>query len=148
MTDALLPVAKAFYFTLDPIMATRNWLSIIGPPILGGAVYAELTLSSRSPAIVPANSSIASLVLWGTMVCLIFEFAVVLPLSLVLHPHRWARSITFLVLATAAWFAISILFMLFLGAAASAALANALAIFLPGAVLVVAFWLLMALRGA
>ena len=129
-------------------MATRKWLSIVGPPVLGGATYAGLTLSSRSPAIVPANSTIASLVFWDSMVCLIFELGVVLPLFRALRPQHWVRTIAFLVLASAAWFAISFLVMLLLGAGASAALANAVAILLPGALLIVAFWLVGVRRGA
>jgi hypothetical protein len=129
-------------------MTARMWLSIIGAPIIGGAVYAWLTLSSQWPAIVPAHASLASLIVSGALVLLVFELAVAVPLLVIFRSHDQTRPLPFLIVASGAWLALCFLSFLSLGVGASAAFSNSTAIFLPGATLVLAFWFLGARSGA
>ena len=72
--------------SLGPMVAIRTWLSALVAPILGGAVYAWLTLSSSWPAIVPKYPTVGALIIWASIVCLIFELAIILPLQFALRP--------------------------------------------------------------
>ena len=130
------------------MVAMRTWLSALVAPILGGAVYAWLTLSSRWPAIVPKDATMGSLIVCGSIVCLIFELAIILPLQFALRPRVGRRAIAFVVLGGTLWLILSFLAMLLLGADVPAAWANAVAIFLPGVTVVLAFWLLGGRSGA
>jgi len=135
-------VVAGYLGSLGPMVAIRTSLSALVAPILGGAVYAWLTLSSPWPAIVPKYPTVGALIIWGSIVCLIFELAIILPLQFALRPRGESRAIAFVVFGSALWLVLSFLVMLLLGADLSAAWANAVAIFLPGATVVLAFWLL------
>ena len=123
-------------------MAMRAWLPAVVAPVLGGSVYAWLTLSSRWPPIVPKYATVGSLIVWGSIVCLIFELVIILPLRIAVRSLGGPRAVAFIVLGSALWLVLTFLVMLWLGPNLSSAWANAVAIFLPGATVVLAFWLL------
>lgn len=113
---------------------------MIAAPLLGAVVYAWFSLASA--ANVPASDQpTLGLVFSGVGVGLLFEVAVLLPLLLALQ-RRDVAMVPFVVLGGLAWFALCFVSMLVLGLSGADASSTATVMFLPGATIVVAFWLL------
>jgi predicted membrane channel-forming protein YqfA (hemolysin III family) len=128
-------------------MTARTWLAIVGAPILGAAVYAWLTLASLAQATVPDKPTLLGLVVSGAVVGLVFELVVVVPIFLVLRRSRRLNAFSFVAMGSLAWIVVCLLLLLLLGVGPNGASATAVAMFLPGLTIVLAFWLLGGNRG-
>lgn len=128
-------------------MTPRTWLAIGGAAIIGAVVYAGLTLASLANAPIPDKPTVLSLVVSGTIVGLVFEFLVVLPIFMLLRRSGRLRVLPFVASCALAWFVLCTLFFLLLGTGLNGASATAVAMFLPGLAVVLGFWVIGGNRG-
>ena len=76
----------------------------------------------------------------GAIAGLIFEVVILVPLFIALRRRYQLRVMPFILIGSLAWFAVCFCLLLLLGIGPNGASATAVAMFLPGLVLVLAFW--------
>ena len=122
------------------MLTSRIWLALVGAPIIGAAAYALLTLATLPETLSEGRPTLLGLILSAAPAGLIFEVVVIVPIYLALrHWHRLG-ALPFIVSGSVAWFLITFSIMLLVARDANAASTTAFASFLPGVVLVSAFW--------